>query len=74
MLRGEIIKGVTLANIIAPTLALTVNPVIAADTVQAESSIPTYAKTSGISGNINSVGSDTMNNLMTLWCEGFTKD
>jgi phosphate transport system substrate-binding protein len=32
-----------------------------------------YAKTSGVSGNINSVGSDTMNNMMTLWSESFTK-
>jgi len=35
--------------------------------------IPAYAKTSGVSGNINSVGSDTMNNMMTLWAESFTK-
>ncbi len=32
-----------------------------------------YAKSSGVSGNINSVGSDTMNNMMTLWAESFTK-
>ncbi|MGH7802597.1 MAG: PstS family phosphate ABC transporter substrate-binding protein [Thermodesulfobacteriota bacterium] len=35
--------------------------------------IAPYQKVSGISGNINSIGSDTMNNLMTLWCEGFNK-
>ena len=35
--------------------------------------IAAYAKTSGVSGNINSVGSDTMNNMMTLWAESFTK-
>jgi phosphate transport system substrate-binding protein len=35
--------------------------------------VPAYAKTSGVSGNINSVGSDTMNNMMTLWAESFTK-
>jgi phosphate transport system substrate-binding protein len=35
--------------------------------------IQIYTKVSGVSGNINSIGSDTMNNLMTLWCEGFTK-
>jgi ABC-type phosphate transport system substrate-binding protein len=23
------------------------------------------------SGNLNSIGSDTLNNLMTLWAEGF---
>ena len=32
-----------------------------------------YEKVSGISGSINSVGSDTMNNLMALWCEGFAR-
>lgn len=31
-----------------------------------------YEKVSGISGSINSVGSDTMNNLLALWCEGFS--
>ncbi|HET9963677.1 MAG TPA: phosphate ABC transporter substrate-binding protein [Nitrospiraceae bacterium] len=32
-----------------------------------------YQKTSGISGAINSIGSDTLNNLMTLWAEGFRR-
>ena len=27
----------------------------------------------GVSGNINSVGSDTMNNMMALWAETFRK-
>jgi phosphate transport system substrate-binding protein len=36
-------------------------------------SIPGYNKTSGVSGNLNSVGSDTLANLMTLWAEGFQK-
>ena len=35
--------------------------------------IPAYQKTSGVSGNINSVGSDTMNNMMALWAETFRK-
>ncbi|MCA8942783.1 MAG: PstS family phosphate ABC transporter substrate-binding protein [Planctomycetes bacterium] len=35
--------------------------------------LPSYVKTSGVSGNIKSVGSDTMNNLMALWAEGFQK-
>lgn len=33
--------------------------------------LPTYEKVSGVSGNLNSIGSDTLNNLMTLWAEGF---
>jgi phosphate transport system substrate-binding protein len=36
-------------------------------------SIPAYAKTSGVSGNLSSVGSDTLANLMTMWAEGFQK-
>jgi phosphate transport system substrate-binding protein len=38
-----------------------------------DASIPGYSKTSGVSGNLNSVGSDTLANLMTLWAEGFQK-
>src|SRR6059058_3767122 len=36
--------------------------------------IPSYQKTSGVSGNLSSVGSDTLANLMTLWAEGFRKE
>ncbi|MFZ5833049.1 MAG: PstS family phosphate ABC transporter substrate-binding protein [Planctomycetota bacterium] len=32
-----------------------------------------YETVSGVSGNINSVGSDTLNNLMQYWSEGFVK-
>ena len=32
-----------------------------------------YERVSGVSGNLNSIGSDTLNNLMTLWAEGFRK-
>ncbi|HWV09349.1 MULTISPECIES: PstS family phosphate ABC transporter substrate-binding protein [unclassified Pseudomonas] len=35
--------------------------------------LPTYEKTSGVSGNLNSVGSDSLANLMTLWAEEFKK-
>src|SRR5215467_8868919 len=32
-----------------------------------------YKKVSGVSGNLSSVGSDTLNNVMTLWAETFRK-
>ncbi len=38
-----------------------------------DAAIPAYQKTSGVSGNVNSIGSDTMNNMMTLWAEAFLK-
>ena len=33
--------------------------------------IPAYEKTSGVSGNLSSVGSDSLANLMTLWAESY---
>ena len=33
--------------------------------------LPVYEKVSGVSGNLSSVGSDTLANLMTLWAEAF---
>jgi phosphate transport system substrate-binding protein len=44
-----------------------------ASPVQVDPAIAAYAKVSGVSGNLNSIGSDTLNNLMTLWAEGFKK-
>jgi phosphate transport system substrate-binding protein len=32
-----------------------------------------YQAVAGVSGNLNSIGSDTLNNLMTMWAEGFRK-
>jgi phosphate transport system substrate-binding protein len=42
-----------------------------ASTVQVDPKIPDYRPVEGVSGAIKSVGSDTMNNMMTLWQEGF---
>lgn len=36
--------------------------------------LPTYTKASGVSGNLSSVGSDTLANLMTLWAEEFKRN
>lgn len=33
--------------------------------------LPEYSTVSGVSGNLTSMGSDTLNNLMTLWAEDF---
>ena len=33
-----------------------------------------YQQASGISGNLSSIGSDTLANLMTLWTEGFKRN
>lgn len=39
--------------------------------VQVDPDLPEYKPVEGISGKIKSIGSDTMNNLMALWGEGF---
>jgi phosphate transport system substrate-binding protein len=39
--------------------------------VKVDSALPSYTPVQGVSGSIKSVGSDTMNNTMTLWAEGF---
>jgi phosphate transport system substrate-binding protein len=41
--------------------------------VQVDPALPAYKAASGISGSLSSVGSDTLNNLMTLWSETFQK-
>src|SRR5690606_2067532 len=35
--------------------------------------LPVYEKASGVSGNLSSVGSDTLANLMTLWAEEYKR-
>jgi phosphate transport system substrate-binding protein len=39
-----------------------------------DAGLSAYTKASGVSGNISSVGSDTLANLMTLWAEDFKRN
>src|SRR5262245_6729278 len=41
--------------------------------IKSQADLGEYKVVSGISGNLSSVGSDTLNNLMTLWAENFKK-
>src|SRR5262245_30627522 len=41
--------------------------------IMVDGSIPAYKVASGISGSIDSIGSDTLNNLMSFWAEGFKR-
>lgn len=54
------------------SVTLVSGTVSAAPTVDA--GVPDYHKASGISGNLSSVGSDTLANLMTLWAEEFNRE
>lgn len=45
----------------------------AADTGQNDTALPEYHRASGVSGNLSSVGSDTLANVMTMWTEEFKR-
>lgn len=47
---------------------------LGAQAADVDSKLPDYKKASGISGNLSSVGSDTLANLMTLWAEEFKRE
>lgn len=47
--------------------------VLAASGALAAEGAKPYQKVPGVSGNLNSIGSDTLNNLMTYWAESFSK-
>jgi len=54
------------------TVALVSGTASAVQTVDA--GLPDYQKASGIAGNLSSVGSDTLANLMTMWAEEFNRE
>lgn len=60
--------GVALAAVLASAVVS-----VRAEEVKLDADLPDYKPVSGISGNLNSIGSDTLNNLMTFWAEGFAK-
>lgn len=53
-------------------IALTTGVARAEQAAPVDSSIPKYIKAGGVSGSLNSIGSDTLNNVMTLWAEKFS--
>ena len=61
-------------RVLATLLALaTISFAVVAEDVQVDPAIAAYKPVEGVAGNLSSVGSDTLNNLMTLWAEGFRK-
>ena len=54
---------------LAASVFLMGTPAMAELTV--DPNLPSYEAVSGVSGNLVSIGSDTLNNQMTLWSEGF---
>ncbi len=59
--------------LISMAAGLTLTTVTAMAEVKVDAGLPDYTKASGISGNLSSVGSDTLANMMTLWAEEFKR-
>ena len=64
----NVIKKISLA------LALTVVTTASVSAAEVDPALENYSRTSGVSGQIDSIGSDTLNNLMAMWAEGFRKE
>jgi phosphate transport system substrate-binding protein len=64
-------KKLATAGLVAAAMAA--GPSFALDGAKLDPNLPAYSKASGVSGNISSVGSDTLANLMTLWAEEFKR-
>ncbi len=59
--------------LIAFALLATLPEVSIAQAIKADPKLPRYKKKDGISGKVSSIGSDSMNNLLALWGDGFKK-
>jgi phosphate transport system substrate-binding protein len=55
----------------ATIISLGIFSPLAAQAQSIDPKLPSYQTVAGVSGNLKSIGSDTLNNLMTLWAEGF---
>jgi phosphate transport system substrate-binding protein len=60
-------------NKLVTALGLTAALASASALAAVDGSLSDYEKVSGISGNLSSVGSDTLANMMTLWAEEFKR-
>ena len=63
------IKMTALAGLFAGTAALAAPAMVSAQAI--DPALSDYKPVSGVSGSMKSIGSDTLNNLMALWAEGF---
>ena len=68
MTLNKILTGLALVSTIAGSMLCAIAANAAVD-----AKLPEYKVEAGVSGAVNSVGSDTLANLMTLWSEDFKK-
>ena len=72
-MKKNVWKKLVLAAAVAAAAMVFAGGSAVAAQIKVDPALPVYTKTQGVSGNLNSIGSDTLNNLMTYWAEGFRK-
>ena len=65
-------RSFLMAALVAALLPLSAT-MARAEAVTVDPKLPAYEKTMGVAGNLDSIGSDTLNNVMTFWAESFKK-
>ena len=60
-------------TMMAALMGFAATTLVAPSFAAVDSALPGYQKVSGVSGNLSSVGSDTLANLATLWAEEFKR-
>ena len=60
------VMGIAVAGVL-------ISGAVSAD-AKVDAGLADYKRASGVSGNLSSVGSDTLANLMTLWAEEFKRE
>jgi phosphate transport system substrate-binding protein len=71
MKKRSILPGIAIGAMAA--VGLLAGDAVASGLPKLDPALPAYKAVSGVSGNISSIGSDSLNNLMTLWAENFGK-
>lgn len=65
MKAGRLLKMVLMVSLVSALMLGN------ASALEVDPNLPAYNKTSGVSGSVKAIGSDTLNNLMTLWFEAY---
>lgn len=65
MKAGRLLKMIAMISIVSTFL------LGSSFALDVDRNLPAYSKTSGVSGSLKAIGSDTLNNLMTLWFESY---
>ena len=74
MLTSYSVTNQTVQTLIGETMSLKkVISMVSLSAFALDDNLPEYKKVSGISGNVSSVGSDTLANMMTFWAEDFKR-